>query len=486
MHFSSLIAITSLIAFSNAKASVQFDILDSLSHAQCSSSILSSSYSICPSNLELSRNKHYPSKSSQLLSINSNESNTTLSTSSTPSPWQYSPVCSNITSTSPKTPQFCVYTSTNFASGRGISLLTTPKIASRIASLPAFTSSLPFQPLYNSSNPAPFEIRQIPGRGMGVIATRPIKRGTILFAYPTIGIYHNSAFPRSHNSSSSPQNHTSLFSLSAAQLPPSTSNLLYSLAAHEPHRQLHNGEGIIGRLNTNTFGEDFLGQEHSIVVPETARLNHDCRPNANYYFDARTLMHYTVAGREIAVGEEVTITYTNPLIPSGSRRSALHHSWGFHCTCPHCLVPVPQRQHSNHLILSILSLQSALEYNSSSPFPPVDFIAKSLYLIELYKLEGLQSHIGDGYRSAALAYSVVGREWETRMYVERAVEVMVGSEGWRGEGVREMRRWMGGREGVRGHWSWRRGLELDGEGKEKGEEKEGSCGCGDRSGKDEL
>ncbi|TGO63667.1 hypothetical protein BCON_0011g00050 [Botryotinia convoluta] len=308
MYFSSLIAITSLIAFSNAKASVQFDILDSLSHAQCSSSILSSSYSICPSNLELSRNKHHPSKSSQLLSINSNESNTTLSTSSTPSPWQYPPVCSNITFTSPKPPQFCVYTSTDFASGRGISLFTTPKIAFKIASLPAFTSSLPFQPLYNSSNPAPFEIRQLPGRGMGVIATRPIKRGTILFAYPTIGIYHNSAFPKTHNSSFS-QNHTSLFFLSATQLPLSTSNLLYSLAAHESHRQLHNGEGVIGRLNTNTFGEDFLGQEHSIMVPETARLNHDCRPNANYYFDARTLMHYTVAGREIAVGEEVTITY---------------------------------------------------------------------------------------------------------------------------------------------------------------------------------
>ncbi|KAF7885182.1 hypothetical protein EAF00_011000 [Botryotinia globosa] len=463
MHFSLLIAITSLIAFSSAEASVQFDILDSLSHAQCSSSILSSSYSTCPSNLELLRNEHHPSKSSQLTSINSNESNTTLSTSSSPSLWQYSPVCSNITSNSPKTPQFCVYTPTNFASERGISLLTTPKIASKIASLPAFTSSLPFQPLYNCSNPAPFETRQLPGRGMGAIATHPIKCGTILFAYPTIGIYLNSAFPGSHNSSSSPQNHTSLFSLSATQLTPSTSNLLYSLAAHEPHRPLHNCEGIVGRLNTNTLGEDFLGQEHSIVVPETARLNHDCRHNANYYFIARTLMHYTVAGREIVVGEEVTITYTNPLIPSGSRCSALHHSWGFRCTCPHCLLPVPQRQHSNHLILSMLSLPSALEYNSSFAFSPVDFIAKSLYLMELYELEGLQSHIGDGYRSAALAYRVVGMEWETRMYVQRAVEVMAGSEGWRGEGVREMRRWIEGRGGVRGHSSRRRGLGLDGD-----------------------
>lgn len=312
MHYSTLIATMSLMAFSNAKSNVQFDTLNPLSYAQCSSSILSSSYSVCPSNLQLSQNKHYPSKSSELLSIDSDEFNSNSSKSSTPSPWQYSPVCSNTTSTSPKTPQFCVYTSTTFASGRGISLLTTPKIASKIASLPAFTSPTPFKPLFNSLNPAPFEVRELPGRGMGVIATRPIKRGTILFAYPTIGIYHNSAFPRLHNSSSSSSSqthtHSSLFSLSASQLPPSSSNLLYSLAAHEPHRQLPNGEGVIGRLNTNTFGEDFLGQEHSIVVPETARLNHDCRPNANYYFDAKTLMHYTVTGREIPAGEEITIT----------------------------------------------------------------------------------------------------------------------------------------------------------------------------------
>lgn len=63
------------------------------------------------------------------------------------------------------------------------------------------------------------------------------------------------------------------------------------------------------------------------------------------------------------------------------------------------------------------------------------------------------------------------------MYVELAMEVVGGSEGWRGEGMRELRRWVGGREGVRGHWSWGRGLGAQGK---------GNCGCGDRNGKDEL
>lgn len=71
------------------------------------------------------------------------------------------------------------------------------------------------------------------------------------------------------------------------------------------------------------------------------------------------------------------------------------------------------------------------------------------------------------------------------MYVERAVEAVGGSEGWRGEGVRELRRWIGGKEGVRGHWSWKRGLDGE-EVKEKGEREKGSCGCGDSNVKDEL
>ncbi|KAF7960174.1 hypothetical protein EAE96_001772 [Botrytis aclada] len=175
-------------------------------------------------------------------SIQSNKFNSTLSTSSASSPWQYLPVCSNVTSTSSKTPQFCLYTSTTFASSRGISLLTTPRIASKIASLPAFTSSLTFQPLHNPSSPAPFETRQLPGRGMGVIATRHIKRGAILFAYPTIGIYHNSAFPRSHNFSP------------PLQISPTPSQ-------HTNRTDSSTTAKALSDVSTpiNTFGEDFLG-----------------------------------------------------------------------------------------------------------------------------------------------------------------------------------------------------------------------------------
>jgi len=40
-----------------------------------------------------------------------------------------------------------------------------------------------------------------------------------------------------------------------------------------------------------------------------SRLNHDCRPNCDYYFDHDTLTHTVRATRDIHPGEELTITY---------------------------------------------------------------------------------------------------------------------------------------------------------------------------------
>lgn len=106
------------------------------------------------------------------------------------------------------------------------------------------------------------------------------------------------------------------------QLPPFAKQLFMDMVAHnESEKQ------IIERIYTNTFGEDFGGEGHSVDVPETARLNHDCRPNAMYYFDR--LNHYTHAARTINAGEEITIIYVDPLQTRLRKRAALKRSWGF-------------------------------------------------------------------------------------------------------------------------------------------------------------
>lgn len=38
-------------------------------------------------------------------------------------------------------------------------------------------------------------------------------------------------------------------------------------------------------------------------------MNHDCRPNAHYYWDPETFTQNVFAVRPILAGEEITITY---------------------------------------------------------------------------------------------------------------------------------------------------------------------------------
>lgn len=40
-----------------------------------------------------------------------------------------------------------------------------------------------------------------------------------------------------------------------------------------------------------------------------SRFNHDCRPNADYWFDPETLVQHVYATRPIAIGEEISLTY---------------------------------------------------------------------------------------------------------------------------------------------------------------------------------
>jgi len=76
------------------------------------------------------------------------------------------------------------------------------------------------------------------------------------------------------------------------------------------------------------------------VWPEFAMLNHSCAPNAiNYplHLSGRGLM-VVRAARDIAAGDEVTISYVgaDQLLPLRQRRRALKDAFAFECGCGRC------------------------------------------------------------------------------------------------------------------------------------------------------
>lgn len=54
-------------------------------------------------------------------------------------------------------------------------------------------------------------------------------------------------------------------------------------------------------------GDSFVWTAADEMV--VARMNHDCRPNADYWFDKDTLVQHVFATRTIVPGEEISVTY---------------------------------------------------------------------------------------------------------------------------------------------------------------------------------
>ncbi|KAJ6593405.1 hypothetical protein B0H19DRAFT_1090194 [Mycena capillaripes] len=115
----------------------------------------------------------------------------------------------------------------------------------------------------------------------------------------------------------------------------------------------HDGSGPIGGvIRTNGLGVECLQTGrysveeqqklrrgvYNAVCKEISRLNHSCSPNTTARFDVATFSYQLFAARDIAKGEELTLSYTGLNLPAMLRQKSLE-PYGFQCTCSACLTP---------------------------------------------------------------------------------------------------------------------------------------------------
>jgi hypothetical protein len=80
-----------------------------------------------------------------------------------------------------------------------------------------------------------------------------------------------------------------------------------------------------------------------------SRLNHSCVPNADHSYDDKSGYKSVFANRDVDVGEEITISYTDHTKPRVMRQVDTR-AWGFICQCPACDVQHPDnRAHEQRL-----------------------------------------------------------------------------------------------------------------------------------------
>ncbi|TCD67249.1 hypothetical protein EIP91_000326 [Steccherinum ochraceum] len=203
--------------------------------------------------------------------------------------------------------------------------------------------------------PATFCIREAPGKGLGMFATRDILAGELIVAERPLLVTPAGIPARRTLPEHLTQAQVSQVLLADAEreyevLLEKTAPALRDafMALVDSHR--FDGSGpISGRIRTNGFGADDMtdpekpgyamgANAYSLVCDNLSRMNHNCAPNAPRYFHVSTFSMQVRAIRAIKNGEEITTAYCETLVPFVARKAELAR-YDVKCTCSLCINP---------------------------------------------------------------------------------------------------------------------------------------------------
>ncbi|KAK3357621.1 hypothetical protein B0T25DRAFT_164645 [Lasiosphaeria hispida] len=381
--------------------------------------------------------------------------------------WTHSSPCF----TSPTTgTEFCVFTDAEFAEGRGTSFVMPARRADYIATTPAFVEPDRVKGVNQDLKrivPAKYDMKEFPGKGMGLVANTYIQRGDLIMANTLSLMIDYRVFDEL-----TWDEYAQLQAFAVDYLPDAHRAAIMNLSTHDGGNLTH--VATVDKITaTNAFDidpdADDEQQDHGffVVFPEIARMNHDCRANADYYFDHETLTQYIHATRPISPGEELTLSYINPLMRREARLRKLQRTWGFKCACPLCTQEAGRAKASDARIKQIRELRG--QFRSYKPESLANPQMAELF-ISLHEQEKLWGAMYEAYAFAALEYNGIGEPWTATKWAQLAVEWGIPAVGEKDQDVIEMQKLA---EDPWAHWSWMlRSKKRAGWGRKDGEEEE--------------
>ncbi|KAK3989986.1 SET domain-containing protein 5 [Cladorrhinum sp. PSN332] len=325
--------------------------------------------------------------------------------------------------------EFCMYWNTEIDDG--IVLISTARNAWLTANFP-----IPRSP---QVEPTAFYQKQLPGKGVGLIANRTIRKGEIIMErVPTLLIQSKP------HVTLDPEIREKLYEAALERLSDSVAQKFMG----------QYGETVTKKVDKNAFRMVIDGKakysDHFSVFPDVSRMNHDCRPNVHYRLT--DLTHTTIAVRDIHPGEELTVSYIYGQHVRAERQKQLKETWGFDCACSQCTLPELESMASDARVREIRRLEKEIEdkmaTNNGRDVKP----EMGGRLVKLYLDERLEAYMAPTYTRAALIYSMFGNEEKALEYAREAVAALdreLGSEAGDVVSMREML------DDLKGHWSWR-------------------------------
>ncbi|KAH8651191.1 hypothetical protein BX600DRAFT_441631 [Xylariales sp. PMI_506] len=260
-----------------------------------------------------------------------------------------------------------------------------------------------------------YDIRQLPGRGTGIVASVGIPKGTRILCEKPLLIVKSMA-PAALNQ---------IIAKQLRGLPKDEQRKFLGL-----HNNFPGSFPLVGIVKTNALPCG-SGSSTGGIYPTICRINHSCRPNAhnNWNEDEGHETIYSIS--DIAADEEITISY-DKRGPYSERQEELQKNFGFKCDCSVCLLPPEARTVSDDRRMKIKRLDTAIgdpHAMMSTPSHSLGQCRELLGLLQTEYGESAGASVPRLYYDAFQISIAHGDKARARIFAQRAYEARIICEG---------------------------------------------------------
>ena len=260
-----------------------------------------------------------------------------------------------------------------------------------------------------------YSLESIPGKGKGIVAARDISRGTRIISEKPLFVAPGF---KAHQSAEK------LIASKLKQLSRDQQRAFLSL--HNNYPGITTPFAGIVRTNALPLGP---GASDGGLFLDCSRINHACRPNCQNTWNSNRKEETMHAIRDIAKGEEVTISYTTSG-PSKARQSDLKEGFGIDCTCDLCGLPGTQLATSDQRRREIERLDALIGDGGRLMSSPQKCIDDAYALMMLLTSEGItDARLPRMYYDAFQMAIVHGDQARAKVFARRSYEARLWCEG---------------------------------------------------------
>jgi hypothetical protein len=330
--------------------------------------------------------------------------------------------------------EYCVFANKDVAHGRGLSVITTVQNLQKIRRTQDRLDDEGVN--RNEKMESPFAVKDVNGKGLGMVANQTIKRGEKLMAWSPVLMIRKTFFEDVEA-----EKQEALLAAAFQLLPEATrKSFQQQMRVADASKSKVLKDVILKHSFESDVGwpaKDRPNELHYASYPEVALLEHHCRPNVVFFIDGNHV-HHTVVARRVHPGEQLTISrIVDPVLTRLERQRVLKKWKGSECSCSLCSggKGSSSAAESDKRIKEIKRIYAKLSDHESKGVT-TDMIAR---YIKLYKEEHLQTNLADAYELAAVNYNYLGYSKEAAKYATLSAQAASIEGGLNSNGAIAMR-----------------------------------------------